>query len=46
MTEAILDGLRVTGMVAAALGAVGGALAAVFLLVAFGWYLRSTYRGE
>ncbi len=46
MTEAIVEGLRVTLMVVAVIGAVGGALGAVFLLVAFGWYLRSNYRGE
>ena len=46
MTEAIVHGLRVTGMVAAAAGAVIGSLLAVALLYAFGWYVRSTWRGE
>lgn len=46
MIDAIVEGVRVSMMVAAAAGAVGGALAIVFLLVAFGWYLRSSYRSE
>lgn len=46
MTEAILDGLRVSIMVASAAGAVIASLLAVGVLYAFGWYVRSTWRGE
>lgn len=46
MTEAILDGVRVAVMVASALGAVIASILAVFVLYAFGWYVRSTWRGE
>lgn len=46
MIDAIVDGVRVSMMVAAALGAVVASILAVAVVLGFAWYARSVYRGE